>query len=303
MKNSPGKSGFHAADLPAEFVRHNEVAPGWLNGMQGLLETLAGRWSLRLDTHFAGIEINYVAPATRGDGSRCVLKLSRHVAETRPEIAALRLWAGEGAARLLDADPPVGAMLIERLEPGTMLAELAESDDDAATVAAARVLRCLWRSAPEGHGLRPLESWCAAYDRNRPALSRGADGFPAALFERADALRHDLLRSTASPKTLHGDMHHFNVLRAQRADWLAIDPKGLVGDCAFDVCQFFRNPRVVPPRVNGRRLDIFCAELGLDRQRVKSWCFVHAVLDACWSYEDGDNWRHAVAYAEETQSF
>jgi streptomycin 6-kinase len=134
-------------------------------------------------------------------------------------------------------------------------------------------------------------------------LSRGPGGFPAALFQRADASRRDLLTSTETPTVLHGDLHHFNVLRAQRAPWLAIDPKGLAGDRCFDVCQFFRNPHDVPPGVNSRRLDLFCAELGLDRVRTKAWCFVHAMLDACWDFEDGNPWKRAIAYAEETLSF
>jgi streptomycin 6-kinase len=292
------------ARLGRRFIRHNKADPAWLRALPDLLAALAARWSVALDPPFAKIEINYVAPAVRADGTRCVLKVSRHVGETRSEIAALRLWDGAGAARLLDTDPEIGALLVERLEPGTMLDEVADADDDQATLIAAGILRQLWRPVPAaGHGLRTLESWCAGYDRNRAALGRGADGFPAALFQRADALRRDLLASTTTTSVLHGDMHHFNVLRAQRADWLAIDPKGLAGDRAFDVCQFFRNPHRVPRRVNSRRLDIFCAELGLDRQRTKDWCFVHAVLDACWDFEDGNPWQRAVAYAEQTQSF
>jgi len=290
-------------DFPAEFIRHNQGDLAWLGALPDLLARVARRWSLTLASPFPEIKINYVALATRDDGTRCVLKVSRHVEETRNEIAALRLWDGQGAARLLDADPDAGALLIERLYPGTMLVEVAESDDDAATVIAARVLRQLWHAVPEPNGLRSLESWCDAYDRNREALSRGANGFPAALFQHADAMRRDLLNSTGPPTVLHGDLHHLNVLRAQRAPWLAIDPKGLVGDPCFDVCQFFRNPVEVPPEVNRRRLDRFCAELGLDRARTKAWCFVHAVLDACWDFEDGNAWDRAVAYAEETRSF
>ncbi len=184
-----------------------------------------------------------------------------------------------------------------------MLAEVAEADDDEATRIAAGVLGRLWRPVPEGSGLRPLASWLDAFDRNRDALSRGRDGFPAALFRRADELRRELLASTESPTPLHGDLHHFNVLRGRGAEWLAIDPKGLVGDRCFDVCQFLRNPRPVPPDVNRRRLDVFCADLGLDRRRVKAWCFVHAMLDACWSFEDGAPWQGKVAYAEATLSF
>ncbi len=272
--------------LPAAFISNNREDPAFLDALPDRIEALAARWSVTLEPHFPDLSYNYVAPARRADGTRAVLKVSRHVGETRTEIAALRLWDGDGAARLLDADPDGGALLIERLEPGTMLSEVAEQDDDAATLIAAGVLRRLWRSAPEGHGLRPLESWCAAYDRNREALSRGDGGFPAAIFQRADALRRDLLASTPELTVLHGDIHHYNILRDHRGSWLAIDPDGHAGDRCFDVCQFFRNPRDrASPQVNRRRLDIFCAELGLDRQRTKDWCFVHAVLDACWQFE------------------
>ena len=295
-------------DLPPEFLRWNGVEPDWLRGLPELLERLADEWSLTLGPRFPGIIINYVAPAVRAlpgrPPTRCVLKVSRHLDDTRNEIAALRLWDGDGAARLLEAKPERGALLLERIDPGSLLLEVARSDDDAATLITAGLLRRLWRPTPEQHDLRTLESWCVAYDRNREALARGEGGFPAGLFRRADGLRRELLASTPAQTVLHGDMHHYNVLRAERAEWLAIDPKGLAGDRCFDVCQFLRNPdRVMPASLNRRRLDIFCAELGLDRGRTRDWCLVHAVLDACWDFEEGNPWQQAVAYAEETLSF
>lgn len=303
MRRIITESNDNIRDLPSSFIRISEEAPSWLNALPYRVARLTAKWSITLDTHFPDIRINYVAPATRADGTPCVLKVSRFVDETKYEIAALRLWNGDGAARLLEADPDIGALLIERLEPGTMLSEVAETDDDAATVIASGILRQLWRPVPENSGLCPLERWCAAFDRSRAALSSGNRGFPAHIFQRADALRGELLASTETPQVLHGDLHHFNVIRAQRAPWLAIDPKGLAGDPCFDVCQFFRNPHHVPPRVNSRRMDIFCSELGLNRERTKAWCFVHAVLDACWSFEEGNSWARSLAYAEETQSF
>lgn len=299
-----------APDLPPAFVEKNCADPAWLAALPASLAELADRWALRLEPHLPGIIYNYVAPATRADGTPCIVKLSRHVEETRNEIAALRLWRGDGAARLLAADPDRGALLLERLQPGTMLTTVAAADDGAATRVAAAVLRRLWRPASASDGLRPLQSWLAAYDRNRAALTGGAGGFPAALFRRADALRHDLLASTGEQTALHGDLHHYNVLLqhppgSSRGEWLAIDPKGLAGDRCFDLCQFFRNPmpRGVPVAVNRRRLDSFCDELGLERGRVKEWCLVHAVLDACWDFEEGRPWQRAVAYAEATQLF
>jgi len=290
-------------NLPPAFIEHNQEDAVWLQALPALVTRLAAQWSLTVSPPFPSIAINYVAPAMRADGTPCVLKVSRHIDETRYEIAALRLWDSAGAVRLLAAEPEHGALLIERLMSGTELTEVAVTDDDTATGIAAQMLTKLWRPAPTTHDLCPLDRWCAAYDRNRAALTNGVDGFPAELFLRADALRRDLLASTVTLMILHGDLHHHNILRAERAEWLAIDPKGLVGDPCFDVCQFFRNPHYIPPAVNRRRLDRFCADLGLDRERVKAWCLVHAILDACWDFEDGNSWERAIAYAEETQTF
>jgi streptomycin 6-kinase len=270
---------------------------------------LAARWQLSVGQPFPltpGSPGNFVAPALLPDGTQCVLKVSPHITETRTEIAALREWNGHGAVKLLVSDPDAGALLLERSEPGTMLANVAVGDDDAATRIAADVLRALWIPArPRVDDLRPLVAWCGTYDRNRDALQDGVPGFSRELFLRADALREELLASTPEPVILHGDLHHFNVLRSNRARWLAIDPKGLVGDRCFDVCQFLLNPGVVPPSVNRRRIDIFCAELDLDPRRTRAWCVVHAVLNACWAYDDGDVDALAtrVAYAEQTLSF
>jgi streptomycin 6-kinase len=264
---------------------------------------LAARWDLSLGSRFGetpGSPGNYVAAANRADRTQCVLKVSQHLRETRSEIAALRAFAGAGAARLLEADPIVGALLLERIEPGGMLADVALNDDDRATRIAANLLRKLWRPTADDPDLISLETWCAAYDRNRLALAAGVPGFPAELFRRADALREELLLSTEHPVLLHGDLHHFNILRSTRAEWLAIDPKGLYGDRSFDVCQFLRNPGPMPLAVNRRRVEIFCSELQLDPERTRSWCLVHAVLDACWSFEERDTrWPRRVAYAEE----
>src|SRR5437660_8261005 len=164
---------FGSLELPPSFLRKNDEDAAWLERLPDLLERLAMRWSLSVGRHFPDIRYNYVAPATRADNTECVLKVSRHVDETRNETAALELWDGHGAARMLDADPELGALLVERLHPGTMLSQVAETDDDAATVIGAVVLRQLWRPVPACHGLRSLESWCAAYDRNRDALARG----------------------------------------------------------------------------------------------------------------------------------
>lgn len=122
------------------------------------------------------------------------------------------------AARLLEADPDLGALIAERLDPGTMLVEVAESDDDAATTIAAGILRKLWQPAlalpapTEGtSALCPLESWCAAYDRDRAALARGAGGFPAA------AITYEIPRSFRASRGEAISRPTSRAIRARRA--------------------------------------------------------------------------------------
>jgi len=106
--------------------------------------------------------------------------------------------------------------------------------------------------------------------------------------------REELLTDPPPPVLIHGDFHHWNVLRGEREPWLVIDPKGVAAEPAFEVGPLLYNP--MPDvfgwpelaRVTRRRLDLLTEHLGLDQQRLIACAFVAAVLSACWSIEDGD---------------
>lgn len=284
------------ANIEREFGQRGAA---WLGVLPRLIEGCAARWSLTVGAPFDGLTYGYVAPAMRDDGTPCVLKLSipEPTLEFVAGIDALRLWRGEGCVRLLDADEASGAVLLERLSPGTMLSELVATDDDAATRIAADVMRALWRPPPEEpHRLIPLRRWFVELLEHRPR-HHGDGRFPAALLDRAVDMTDALLRSTDAPVVLHGDLHHFNILRAERAQWLAIDPKGLVGDRAFEVAALLRNPAPQAPPVLQRRLELLTETLGLDPQRTRDWCFAEAVLNAAWSHNASD-FDQRLAWAE-----
>ena len=105
---------------------------------------------------------------------------------------------------------------------------------------------------------------------------------------------------------LHGDLHHWNILSATREPWLAIDPKGVIGEREYDVGAFMRNPwGAVTPEFNelkrllARRVDVFVEMLGFECERVIGWSLAQAMLSAWWCVEDGDcDGKPAVAYAE-----
>jgi len=295
--------------IPAHLARTIVALNGpagleWLERLPALLAACAQRWSLRLLPPFAPLSYNYVCPAVRADGTAVVLKVGVPNPELLTEITALRLYAGHGIVRLLDADPAEGALLLERLQPGIPLSSL--EDDEQATVIAAGVMRQLWRPLPPDHPFPALEKWTASIGRLRQRFGGQSGPLPERLVGMAETLLPELLASQAEPVLLHGDLHHMNILRSERAPWLALDPKGVAGEAAYEVGTFLYNPLpgiVSWPNLRqllARRVDVLAAELGLDRGRLIAWGIVTAVLSACWSVEDeGYGWEPVLVCAEE----
>jgi streptomycin 6-kinase len=274
----------------------------WLDQLPGLLAYCEQRWSLTVMPPFP-LSYNYVAPALRSDGRGLVLKVGFPGAELIAEIEALRLYDGRGIAQLLDADQERGVLLLERLSPGTPLSRL--TDDEQATSIAAGVMRRLWRPAPPEHPFPTVAKWALGLGRWREHFGGTTGPFPTSLVEQAESLFAELLASTPEQALLHGDLHHDNILTAEREPWLAIDPKGLVGDPAFEVGALMRNQLPQPlagdyaRRFLARRLDQLSEELGLERARLHGWSLAQAVLSAWWSLEDhGYGWEPAIALAE-----
>lgn len=262
----------------------------WLGQLPAIVERRRERWSLRLESRIEPLSYNYVMHARRADGSRVVLKAGYPCRELMCEMAALRIYGGRGSVRLLEADEADGALLLERVEPGKPLEEAA--DDVEATSIAARVMQALWRPAPATHDFPTTADWGRGFTRLRRAFDGGAGPFPAALVDEAEDLFQELNATAASPAVLHGDLHHGNILDAGAGEWRAIDPKGLVGEPAYDVGALLRNPRSLyttmpdPRQATARRVSQLADELGFDRERIRGWGFAQAVLSAWWTYED-----------------
>jgi streptomycin 6-kinase len=274
----------------------------WLDALPSILDEVSQKWTLRLLPAFEGMAYNYVAPAIRNDDMSVVIKVGVPNSELYSEIDALRIFEGRGAVNLLEAEPELGAMLLERLDPGQPIVHL---DDEQATGEAVRVIRLLHGRAPESDCFPSVFDWAKGLKRLRATFEGGTGPFPTLHVEKAEAISSELLNSMDRPVLLHGDLHHWNILSARRSSWLAIDPKGVVGEPAYETGAWIRNPfpdllRWQNAReVIVRRLDQFANELALDRDRIQSWSFYQAVLAAWWSYEEGDpGWENSLAVAD-----
>ena len=298
-------------ELPESFTRiiegvFKEQGTLWLQHLPALLADCAERWSLTVLPPFPNLSFNYVTPVVLADGSDAVLKVGVPHKELWSEMEALRVFGGRGSVRLLEADRDRGAMLLRRVKPGTPLTTLAdEVHDTQATSIAANVMRKLWQPIPTEHNFPSVVDWARGLARMRAHFDGGVGPFPAALVEEAETLFAELLASSAPPSLLHGDLHHDNILETENGNWLAIDPKGLIGEFAYEVGAILRNLWPArhtiynPQRLLERRVYQFAEELELERARVRGWGVAQAVLSAWWSIEDGDNgWQETVAVAQ-----
>jgi streptomycin 6-kinase len=271
---------------------YGDRGAAWLQGLSSLIAGCEARWSIAVGMPLPHLTYNYVAPATGPDGTAQILKLGVPNPELLSEIDALRFYRGRGCVRLLAWDTGVGALLLERLLPGTPLSRLCPGDDERATSAAAGVMRALWRPAPAVHNFPTVGRWAAGFQRLRARFEGGTGPLPEARVRQAEQIFADLLASAGEPVLLHGDLHHDNILDAGCGTWRAIDPKGVVGEPAYEVGALLRNPFPAllswphPERILARRLAQLSAELGLDRQRLLEWALAQAVLSAWWCVED-----------------
>ena len=293
--------------IPETFARtqislRGEAGLAWLDRLPALTEEVAHRWSLEVGGPFPNLSYNWVVPALRQDGVPAVLKLSfPGDKEFLTEAAALAAFGGRGICGLLELDLTLGAMLLERLQPGRPLA--AVEDDEEATALAAGVMRKLRRPAPPDHAFPAVSDWARGLERLRHRFDGGTGPMPGNLVGEAERLFAELLLSEGERFLLHGDLHHGNILSAGGGSWLAIDPKGVVGEAAYEAAALLHNPVGAleapdPRELLERRLDALSAELGLDRARIRAWGLAQAVLAAYWGLEEGGRvWDEALTFA------
>ena len=219
---------------------HGDAGVGWLAEIPRLLGEIEGLWDVRIGPPY-GLSYNYVAPATDSAGGACVAKLTvPGASQLRCEAAALARFDGRGAVRLLARDDSRGALLLERAQPGRELAELGPDRDSEATAILCIGDAAVMAEPPAGHGLRVVDYGVdfEAYGTRFP--SEGP--LPPRMVSQAAELLQQLAATATGAVLLHGDLHHHNILQAQREPWLAIDPHGLIGDRGFDIGAMLYNP-------------------------------------------------------------
>jgi streptomycin 6-kinase len=281
--------------VPARFAENQlryegEAGAAFVRALPGLAADRVERWSLRPEGPVRHGVAALVLPVRTGGGEPAVLKAQLRTDETADEGAALRAWNGNGAVRLLGEDtervafegPEVSWLLLERLHGERDLHSVPEARDALRTLAAL-LARLTAVTAPAG--LRRLDE--VADDLLvRAAKAAPADARTRALLaDCAAALRAVRGEGPSGDRLLHWDLHYGNVLAADRAPWLAIDPKPLAGDPAFDLLPALTNR--YDPADTPRRFAALTEAIGADRERAAAWTLGRVLQAVVWEVEAG----------------
>lgn len=230
---------------------------------------------------------SFLAFGTRGHQA-VVLKVLRHPGDEWRCGDVLEAFDGRGIVRVYEHVE--GALLLERLNPGTSLAAVAlDGRDDEATEILADVMQRMSHPRQSSSAHPTVQDWAKGFSSY---LARGNKQIPNSLVERGQHLYLELCASQRRPRLLHGDLQHYNVLFDSDRGWLAIDPKGVVGEIEYEVGASLRNPYERPElfaslKTVEKRLELYETRLKLDPARALQWCFAQAILSAIWSVEDG----------------
>ncbi|WP_078911717.1 aminoglycoside phosphotransferase family protein [Streptomyces sp. NRRL WC-3742] len=280
-------------EMPGAFARstierEGESGAVWLAELPKIVAELLGRWGCVPDGEVMHGGVGVIIPVRRRAGGTAVLKVSFPHPGNVHEPDAFAAWGGRGAVLLLERDDERFAMLLERARTST-LSEV-EDGEEVVTVAG-RINRRLAIPAPPG----------------LPRLRDQAGPWEEQLRKDAEELAHTMSRDVVDAAVatvgelgriqpdllVHGDLHSGNILRADREPWLAVDPKGYVGDPAYDGGTLLKSRALVLleaddlRRAVDRTLDIFAEAAELDRERVRRWAQFHAVQAAFWGRRHG----------------
>ena len=272
----------------------------WLNQLPEQVQSLCSKWKLTDIIPFDNLTYHYVARAySTMYKKHLVLKIGIPNPELDNQIKALEYYAGNGCVQLLACDRMQGALLLDLIEPGTTLKSFFPSKDDQAVEQACALIKRL-HSKPitSVTQFATMADWFSLFDTLELPQELQV---PVA---QARKLAYSLASTSQANYLLHGDLHHDNILfDASSSSWIAIDPKGVIGELAYEVGAFICNPGELASDPNldaiiARRINQFSKILAIERQRLIQACYVRTILSVCWTVRDKGDWKDDMKIAQ-----
>lgn len=253
----------------------------WLDSLPEITAKIAKEHNLSGLTPVDNMTFNYVASGYQSDNP-IILKIGLNSKVLVKEASCLKAFAKQPTAEVIACDDNM--IIMRRAVPGTTLKGNFPARDDTATKILCTSIKELHQAViPGNHNFYHLSELFKTLDQTLD--------IPDEILTKAKRLRDELLSTTTKEALLHGDLHHDNILK-NGDGWLVIDPKGFIGDPAFEPAAYLCNP--IPELLQEERLSeiianrikLCSAELKIPEQRIADWLYAKSVLCWAWSLED-----------------
>lgn len=262
------------------------VGSSWLTQLPNIIAILTQQWQLDELRPAENLSYHYILLGYQ-NAKPIALKIGCDSAAFNNEKQALKIYNGNGCIQLLDSNAEYNALLLERAMPGSSLKQLFPLQDTVAVTETVNIMQQLHAIAiPPDINIPLIDDWLALLNNPHPALAHNAH------IHQAQTLARHLLDTQTKKVLLHGDLHYDNILLCDTG-WKAIDPKGIIGEQAYEIGACIRNPcpelleQPNPGTITKQRLALFAQLLHMDQQRLWQWSYVQAVLAGCWAMQDG----------------
>lgn len=276
---------------------YGDVGKNWLNNLSFILDTLSIKWNLSNLIPVTNMSYNYVTKAVMFPNKPVVLKISCDKKSILNELQALKDFDGVGTIEIIDYDIKYHALLLQQAIPGQVLKSIYPEQTIFVIDCYVDVINKLHsKSLLKTYQYRHIKDWLAAIDNCK------SKQVPKFLLEKAISLKNKLLESLTQQKLLHGDLHLENILQ-NGSEWVAIDPKGIIGEPEFEVAAFDfilnkeLNDALNIKNIFEERTGMLAHKSNLNLSRIKEWIFVRLILFAVWAIQDHSDPNWAINLA------
>ena len=268
--------------------RFGNRAKQWLNNLPQTIKILKEEWQLTNIQPVENITWNYVAKAISKIHGLVVLKISCDEKLNSDEVKALKHFNNYGIVKLIAHNAQYHAMLLYQAQLGESLFSINYNQIHVIIKNYSDIVLQLASATQHNYSnFNHISHWLKAFykiDKHK---------LPHGLIDKAIYLKNKLLASRSKEFILHGDLHNDNII-SDNNKWVAIDPKGIIGEVEFEVACFnfiketeIKNKLDIP-QLFQERSELIAKELNLNHQKLKDWVLVRTVLNACWTINDNE---------------
>lgn len=243
-----------------------------------ILDQCQKSWGLTHITFLTKTHSSYLYKAVYNGKSKVILKIFKPSSDEAILPNSLELFDKKYMVELIQYSNK--AALIEQAIPGTSLLEIELSSPIESAKIFTKICSSIYKKRVNKQSYRQIIDLKKDFDlfirkENKPV--------PDQIILKAREIFIVLAHTQNNVKFLHGDLHHYNILKDKKRGWVVIDPKGIIGEIEYEVGPFLRNPIDHPQSFLNKnifvdRLGYICSYLQLDQKRVLQWLFVQSIL-------------------------